>query len=318
MSIKHQHLAYFITAWYVFFAVFWFVGLFSLVHYDIPMWLEWLFSIFRSIIDFIADVVNVEFGNIPGGFACVTIFAFAAASILLITMLMLRILFCNHNSLRSSPTSAAPAAQTSLRSSPTSPPPGGPTSAAPAAPTSRGTAAPNLAAKQPNLDRTSFFYNLLALAALLLGLFLFHMVERITYGVNTYWGFVPGGLAILFRYRYCLFIVPLLLFALGMLSSRTAWPRTPVATACAAIATLLIFFYAALMLATPVIAKLPIDYDVDRSVPLRISAEEPAAPTSPPQGGPTSLRSSPTSAASPPQPRREAAQTSPPPGGPTS
>ena len=189
--------------------------------------------------------------------------------------------------------SAAPAA-------PTSPPSGGPTSAAPAAQTSRST-----------------FYYLLALAALFLGLFLFHMVERITYGVNTYWGLVPGGLASLFRFRYCLFIVPLLLFALGMLSSRTAWPRTSVAMACVSIATLLIFFYAALMLATPVIANLPIDYDVDKSVPLRISAEEPAAPTSPPQGGPTSLRSSPTSlrssptsAATPPQPRREAAQTS--------
>ena len=130
-------------------------------------------------------------------------------------------------------------------------------SAAPAAQTSRGT-----------------FYYLFALAALFLDLFLFHMVERVTSGVSSYWGFVPGGLAILFRYRYCLFMVPLVLFALGRLSSRTAWPRTPVAMACAAIATVLIFFYAALMLATPVITILPIDYDVDKSVPLRISGEE--------------------------------------------
>ncbi len=151
-------------------------------------------------------------------------------------------------------------------------------SVAPAAQTSRG-----------------IFYYLLALAALFLDLFLFHMVERVTYGVSAYWGFVPGGLAILFRFRYCLFMVPLVLFAIGRLSSRTAWPRTPVAMACAAIATLLIFFYAALMLATPVIANLPIDYDVDKSVPLRISEEDPAAPTSPPQGGQTSLRSNPTS-----------------------
>ncbi len=174
-------------------------------------------------------------------------------------------------------------------------------SVAPAAQTSRG-----------------IFYYLLALAALFLDLFLFHMVERVTYGVSAYWGFVPGGLAILFRFRYCLFMVPLVLFAIGRLSSRTAWPRTPVAMACAAIATLLIFFYAALMLATPVIANLPIDYDVDKSVPLRISEEEPAAPTSaapaaptsPPQGGQTSLRSNPTSAALPPQPRRASGATS--------
>ena len=121
MSIKHQRLACYITAWYVVFAAFWLVGLFSLAHYNVPLWLEWLFSIFRSIIAFIADGVNVEFGNIPGGFACVTIFAFAAASILLIAIFMLRLFFRNRNSLRNSPTSAAPEAQTS-------PPQGGPTS----------------------------------------------------------------------------------------------------------------------------------------------------------------------------------------------
>jgi hypothetical protein len=176
--------------------------------------------------------------------------------------------------------SAAQAAQTSRGpAAPTSPPSGGSTSAA----------------KRPQPRRASIFYYLFALAALFLDLFLFHMVERVTYGVSAYWGFVPGGLAILFRFRYCLFMVPLVLFAIGRLSSRTAWPRTPVAMACAAIATLLIFFYAALMLATPVIANLPIDYDVDKSVPLRISEEDPAAPTSPPQGGQTSLRSNPTS-----------------------
>ena len=155
----------------------------------------------------------------------------------------------------SGPTSSPQATQPRRASGATSPPSGGPTSAAQAAPS------------------LGVFYYFLGTAALFLSLFLFYMVERITYGVCTYQGFVPVGLAILFRFRYCLGIVLLVLFALGALANRSRLLRMPVTMACAAIATLCLFFFASLLLVTPVIAVLPIDYDLDKSGPFRISKD---------------------------------------------
>lgn len=109
--------------------------------------------------------------------------------------------------------------------------------------------------------KTRFFYYLLAVATMAIGVLLVCLAERVTRGVGTslLQGHVPTGLAYLYRFRYCLLIVPLLMFALGMLSARATLLRTPVAMAIVAISAFSIFFFGALMLATPVIAMLPID-----------------------------------------------------------
>ncbi len=124
-----------------------------------------------------------------------------------------------------------------------------------------------------NTPRFCWFYFLLAVVALFLAFLLFIITERLTYGVSTYWGFVPSGLAVLFRFRYCVGIVLLTLFVLGFLSSRSRLVSMPVTMACAAIVTLCLFFFSSIMLVTPIIAMLPIEYDFDKSVPLRISEE---------------------------------------------
>lgn len=125
-----------------------------------------------------------------------------------------------------------------------------------------------------NTPKFCWFYILLAVVALFLALPLFVMTERLTYGVSAYWGFVPTGLAVLFRLRYCVGIVLLSLFVLGFLSSRSRLVSMPITMACAAIVTLCFFFFSSIMLVTPIIAMLPIDYDFDKSAPLRISEED--------------------------------------------
>ena len=106
-----------------------------------------------------------------------------------------------------------------------------------------------------------WFYHLLALAALLVVFLLAGEAERTMCGVGTILGpdKVPIGLSLLFRFKYCLTAVPLALLAPGAISSRVAFTRSPVAMACAAIAVLGIFLFASLMLATPLIALLPME-----------------------------------------------------------
>lgn len=73
-------------------------------------------------------------------------------------------------------------------------------------------------------------------------------------------GYIPTGLLFAFRLRYILVtILPLLEFALEIQSCRVPALRTPIAIASVAIINLFVFSFAFLMLATPIIAMLPID-----------------------------------------------------------